>query len=82
MTPDDLRALLKEVSGFRTSDGPFDVTSSGETPGNDRSRASAIVTPWAEAGSTWWIEEFSPRRGTLNATRARVRQGPPSQGTV
>ncbi|CAA9544090.1 MAG: putative monooxygenase [uncultured Thermomicrobiales bacterium] len=82
MTPDDLRALLGEIRGFRTSDGPFDVTYSGVTPGNDRSRASAIVAPWAAAGITWWIEGFSPQRGTLVETRARVRQGPPSQGAV
>lgn len=78
MSPDDLRALLGEISGYRTSGGTFDVTYSGETPLGDRSQASSIVAPWAEAGVTWWIEGFSSQRGTLEETRARVRQGPPS----
>lgn len=78
MTPDDLRLLLGEISRWRTSNGTFDVTYSGETPGGDRSQAASVVAAWAEAGVTWWIDGFSPQRGTLEETRARVRQGPPS----
>lgn len=80
-TPDDIRALrtwLTVQSGGRTD---FDVIQEGETPPGDPAAARAIMTPWAEAGCTWWIESrwgmphHSDER--MSQVRERLRAGPP-----
>ncbi|WP_433220469.1 LLM class flavin-dependent oxidoreductase [Dactylosporangium sp. CS-047395] len=37
------------------------------------------VTPYADAGATWWIEALGWWRGDLDAARTRVEAGPPRQ---
>ena len=60
------------------------MATEGETPGDDPERASAIVQPFAEAGSTWWLEtlwgaaERVWEPATQARIRARVEQGPPA----
>jgi len=72
---------LDHLSGgrliLRPGGEPFEVMVGGETPGGDLAAALAVVEPLAEAGMTWWTESLEPRRGGLQALRARVRQGPP-----
>ncbi len=76
MTPDDIRAMKAFVDENRSQTTPFDIVWEGETPGDDREQAAAIVRPWARAGATWWMES---RWG--NASRddveLRIKQGPP-----
>jgi alkanesulfonate monooxygenase SsuD/methylene tetrahydromethanopterin reductase-like flavin-dependent oxidoreductase (luciferase family) len=53
-TPDDLR----ELRAWLTEHGArpdIDVIAEGETPA-DSAGASAVVTPWVDAGCTWWLE--------------------------
>jgi probable F420-dependent oxidoreductase len=81
--------LLPEVIAYvqarRKDDAPFDIAFQGETPGDDKTAASAIVAPFAEAGVTWWLESIAPYRfdrgfdevWPLEALRERVLQGPP-----
>jgi alkanesulfonate monooxygenase SsuD/methylene tetrahydromethanopterin reductase-like flavin-dependent oxidoreductase (luciferase family) len=78
LTADDVRALLATVREHRAGDGPFDVLVGGETPGDDPAAARERLEPLAEAGMTWWQEVLTPRRGDLDALRARVRLGPPA----
>jgi alkanesulfonate monooxygenase SsuD/methylene tetrahydromethanopterin reductase-like flavin-dependent oxidoreductase (luciferase family) len=73
--PDALRAIRAYVDAHRPQSAPFDIVIEGDTPGNKR-KASAIVTRWAEAGATWWLE--APwDANTQAAVRKRIRQGPP-----
>jgi hypothetical protein len=76
MTQDDIRAMKAFVDENRILTTPFDIVWEGETPGDDRERAAAIVRPWAEAGSTWWMES---RWGNVSRddVKLRIRQGPP-----
>lgn len=76
MTPDDIRDIRAYVQANRQISTPFDITWEGETPGDDPEGAAAIVSPWRDAGVTWWIEA---RWGatSFEEVRERIRQGPP-----
>jgi hypothetical protein len=78
LSPDDLRAIVIYIWQHRTSSAPFDVSMSGITPGDNPTRATDIVAPFAEAGLTWWIELIGPERGSFEEMRARIRHGPPN----
>jgi alkanesulfonate monooxygenase SsuD/methylene tetrahydromethanopterin reductase-like flavin-dependent oxidoreductase (luciferase family) len=77
MTPADIRALKSAIAAQRTRSMPFDISTGGETPGDDPAQASAILAPLAEAGVTWWMEFVGSYRGDGDAMRARILQGPP-----
>jgi hypothetical protein len=58
-----------------------DVVAEGETPASDPGAAAAAVTPWAQAGCTWWVENRwglpdTAERGA--AVRERLAAGPPA----
>jgi hypothetical protein len=77
--PDDVREMRTwlSVHGARAD---LDVIAEGETPG-DPEAAAAAVTPWAEAGCTWWLEtrwEMPHHEDErLDEVRARLLAGPP-----
>jgi len=76
ITPEDIRAMKAYIEEHRSQSTPFEIVQEGETPGEDRERARAIVRPYAEAGATWWTESrwsFPP----IEELRRRIQQGPP-----
>ncbi len=75
-TPDDIRAMKAYVDVRRTLTTPFDIVQEGETPGDDRERASSIVAPYIDAGITWWLESRWGAEG-VDEVRTRINQGPP-----
>jgi hypothetical protein len=80
LTPDHIRAIAEYVAANRTLETPFDIVMEGETPGDDRAKAAALVNTWAEAGATWWIEsrwELVDAADGLKRVRERILQGPP-----
>jgi alkanesulfonate monooxygenase SsuD/methylene tetrahydromethanopterin reductase-like flavin-dependent oxidoreductase (luciferase family) len=81
-TPDELRAMAAYVSAGRALETAFEIIVEGETSGDDRAAAAAQLTPWADAGATWWLETMwnLPREGeaSMAAMRHRIAQGPPS----
>ena len=77
MTPADIRAMRAYIAEQRDQATPFDIVVEGETPGDDRARAVAMVGPLAEAGATWWLETMWSAPDGLSSVRTRVRQGPP-----
>jgi alkanesulfonate monooxygenase SsuD/methylene tetrahydromethanopterin reductase-like flavin-dependent oxidoreductase (luciferase family) len=77
LTPDEVREIVAYVGAHREADAPFDLVMGGLTPGDDASRAAEIVAPYAEAGTTWWIEAVPDLLTPLEVIRARIRQGPP-----
>ncbi len=77
MTPADIAAMKALIDADCGDTTPFDIVSEGETPGDDRERAAAIVRPFADAGATWWMETRWLGNNTPDALRARLRQGPP-----
>jgi alkanesulfonate monooxygenase SsuD/methylene tetrahydromethanopterin reductase-like flavin-dependent oxidoreductase (luciferase family) len=75
MTPDDFRAVLAYIGEHRTSNEPFDVIFGSKTLGESPQDAEK-VGPYAEAGVTWWLENFT-WDDTLEQVHERVRKGPP-----
>lgn len=84
-TPDDARAVRHWLSAEGAGPG-FDIVADGESPAADPAGALAQVTPWHEAGCTWWLET---RWGTeedlaerLVGMRDRLAAGPPRPKVV
>jgi alkanesulfonate monooxygenase SsuD/methylene tetrahydromethanopterin reductase-like flavin-dependent oxidoreductase (luciferase family) len=73
----EIRAIAKFIRAHRTADALFDILQSGNTPGDDPSRARAIVAEHAEAGATWWLESVLPWKCPFDDFRRRIAQGPP-----
>jgi alkanesulfonate monooxygenase SsuD/methylene tetrahydromethanopterin reductase-like flavin-dependent oxidoreductase (luciferase family) len=74
VTPTELRELVAYVRDHRESNDPFDFIQFGATKSaGDTKRVSA----YADAGATWWIESVLTWIVPLEATRARIREGPP-----
>lgn len=76
MTPADIAEIRAYAARHRSSGLPFDIVMEGETPGDDPDRALEIVTPWAAAGATWWIEGLWTAESP-DQVRGRVALGPP-----
>jgi alkanesulfonate monooxygenase SsuD/methylene tetrahydromethanopterin reductase-like flavin-dependent oxidoreductase (luciferase family) len=74
LTPADVSEALAYVRQQRSSDTPFDVAVSGESPA-DINMAREQAQPFSDAGATWWIEEGLG--WTLDEFRARIHSGPP-----
>jgi hypothetical protein len=82
-TPDDIRAMRVYVEEHRTETTPFDIVTEGRTPGDNPSEAARIVSGWAEAGVTWWIEAMWDAMDGDEGREAvlrRIQQGPPRIG--
>ncbi|MEV4224875.1 LLM class flavin-dependent oxidoreductase [Nonomuraea sp. NPDC049725] len=71
LSPAELAAQVAELRRHRVADGPFDVALIGV------SEPGASVTPYADAGATWWLEHLHGRRGDFDQLMRRVRSGPP-----
>lgn len=72
--PDDLREMTAYMRDQRGGGKPFDVVTFGQTrDASDTARVAASAT----AGATWWMEYIYPAATTLDATRDRIRRGPP-----
>ncbi|MFI6266483.1 LLM class flavin-dependent oxidoreductase [Micromonospora sp. NPDC051006] len=71
---EDFADVVRFVAAERGSLDGFDIGLEGWTsPGN----ATEIITPYAAAGLTWWIEAMGWWRGGVDAARDRILAGPP-----
>ncbi len=77
VTPVDVRAIKQFVNEQRSEKTPFDIVIEGVTPLDAPEQAASIVSSFADAGATWWIESMWDVPGGLDAVRARIKQGPP-----
>lgn len=77
--PDDARALRD----WLTANGApptLDIIADGESPADDPTTATALVTPWANAGCTWWLETrwgLAPGETQTGPVTKRIEAGPP-----
>ena len=72
--PSDLRRVVEYTSEQRGDGTPFDVVKIGKTRDP---HDTARVEGSADAGATWWLEYIFTWDTSLDATRARLHQGPP-----
>jgi alkanesulfonate monooxygenase SsuD/methylene tetrahydromethanopterin reductase-like flavin-dependent oxidoreductase (luciferase family) len=56
LTPQDFRQMVDYVRQNRTLETPFDFIMQGNTVDHSRQQAQDVISPFAEAGATWWIE--------------------------
>jgi alkanesulfonate monooxygenase SsuD/methylene tetrahydromethanopterin reductase-like flavin-dependent oxidoreductase (luciferase family) len=82
--PDDqpgaIRDLVDYIDRFRGRDQPFNVAYGLETQGDGGPADRELVSRFAEAGVTWWMEPISHWRAPLAEIRERIRRGPPKLG--
>jgi hypothetical protein len=78
--PDDARAVREWLTEHGAAPD-LDVVAEGETPADDKAAASAHITPWAQAGCTWWIENRwqmpDDTTDPMAVVRERLAAGPP-----
>lgn len=77
VTPDDIRAMRAHILVKRTEPTPFDIVCEGRTSGEDRERDASVVSEFAEAGATWWLEAMWSEPNAPPNVLARLRRGPP-----
>jgi probable F420-dependent oxidoreductase len=78
MPPDELSAALAYVARHRRGGlADFDVALEGRTDGTDPARDMERVRAYEAVGLTWWVEALGWWRGSVEALRARVLEGPP-----
>ena len=79
LKPADIADLVKYIHRSRTTTAHFEVVQFGSTSGNDL-QDRKLVTSYASAGATWWVETVDPSRQTLVKVRERIVRGPPQVG--
>ena len=78
--PAELREIVAGVAERRTDATPFDIIVEGTTSSSDLARASANVSPWRDAGATWFLEARwggKEEAGGIDQLRRRIAAGPP-----
>ena len=79
--PDDIQDMIAWIDDRRRVSTPFDVVIEGETKSESIDEWSSIVSPWADAGATWWLESmwgYMREKTAEDMFLERVRLGPPS----
>lgn len=76
MTAQEMADVKAFVMTQRVDAGPFDLVHAGLLSG-DGAADEALVSPYVEAGVTWWLEHIYPGRMTAAETRDFIRLGPP-----
>ena len=77
--PEDIREIKSWILENRTLKTPFDIIIEGKTPVKERENWHDTVSPYHEAGATWWIEAMwyvSSKDGDKPLLE-RIRAGPP-----
>lgn len=75
LQPEDIRQMKAYIEANRTLTTPFDIIVEGNTFGLERAQSVDKLSPWIEAGATWWMESMgqTPQDELL----AHLRKGPP-----
>jgi alkanesulfonate monooxygenase SsuD/methylene tetrahydromethanopterin reductase-like flavin-dependent oxidoreductase (luciferase family) len=74
-TPADIREIKAYVDANRSLTTPFDIITSGKISGMDHSQQQDKLTPFRDAGATWWIEGLWGE--SEEKVMERIRLGPP-----
>jgi alkanesulfonate monooxygenase SsuD/methylene tetrahydromethanopterin reductase-like flavin-dependent oxidoreductase (luciferase family) len=74
LTPDEVAALVADISQQRQAAGSYDMVIAGQS----RDLAEGELAAYETAGVTWWLEGIWPDVPLVDA-RERIRSGPPSR---
>lgn len=74
--PAQIKEMALYAQGFRPAHTPFDIVHFGSTIGLQPLEARELITSYAQAGVTWWIETL-PIEARLDQAMRRIRLGPP-----
>ncbi|MBA3945441.1 MAG: LLM class flavin-dependent oxidoreductase [Herpetosiphonaceae bacterium] len=80
MAPEGIREVAQYIAEQRTANAltePYDLVQCGLTDGTDPAADAALLDEYAAAGATWWLENLTNERGSMEDQRARIRKGPP-----
>jgi alkanesulfonate monooxygenase SsuD/methylene tetrahydromethanopterin reductase-like flavin-dependent oxidoreductase (luciferase family) len=72
---DEFVEMVGAVRRARGGLAGFDLVTAGISAAGSTDRS--ILSAFADAGATWWLEVIEPRRGKLEELRAIVGAGPP-----
>jgi hypothetical protein len=75
LSPEDIRAIRTYIDEHRKLTTPFDIVVEGKTGDLLPQEAQELLSTWADAGATWWVDglwEYSQEKAS-----ERIRQGPP-----
>jgi alkanesulfonate monooxygenase SsuD/methylene tetrahydromethanopterin reductase-like flavin-dependent oxidoreductase (luciferase family) len=76
LSPAQIKEMALYAQGFRPAHTPFDIVHFGSTIGLQPLEARELITSYAQAGVTWWIETLSIE-ARLDQAMRRIRPGPP-----
>jgi alkanesulfonate monooxygenase SsuD/methylene tetrahydromethanopterin reductase-like flavin-dependent oxidoreductase (luciferase family) len=77
LSPEHVEDMIAYIRRFRSDDSVFEVLQFGETQGENKLQDQEVVSAYAAAGTTWWIESMFPRYRAIEEARLRIRRGPP-----
>ncbi len=84
MPLDALHEMIAYLREQRTVTTPFDIIQlGGRTTGDDPMQDATIITPYVQAGVTWWLEDIHLHsindweRWSAETAFERIRKGPP-----
>jgi hypothetical protein len=73
--PAQVRDMRSWLDANHKGEKPLDIIVDGQTPVKEPARHAEIVTPFIEAGATWWIESMWDKG--MKQVLDRLKKGPP-----
>jgi alkanesulfonate monooxygenase SsuD/methylene tetrahydromethanopterin reductase-like flavin-dependent oxidoreductase (luciferase family) len=77
LSPEEIADVAAYIKTQNNVDSHFDIVHLGFTHGEDELNDAEIVSQYAQAGVTWWLENINPTRGSIDRMRQRILKGPP-----
>ena len=75
---EEVREVRAYCEQHRTTNDPFDVVVILQSEGGNSADDQQKTEAFEEAGATWWLEDLSLGRFSLEDARNRIHKGPPS----
>jgi alkanesulfonate monooxygenase SsuD/methylene tetrahydromethanopterin reductase-like flavin-dependent oxidoreductase (luciferase family) len=82
LSPLEMAEVKTFIKSQNTGKDHFDIVHLGFMPGEDQKSDAEIVSQYARAGVTWWLENINPKRGSFGKMRERILKGPPRMDLV
>lgn len=74
LSPNEMRNVSDFIKSHRTDTSRYDIVA---TSGANGQEASAMLSEYAAAGATWWMQDMRRWRNSCDHLMAQIRKGPP-----